>query len=181
MKNNVLIKLRCFFLFLGMRLKMFWASIVMPFKIAYGILKRCGQLIAIDKEPTSNWEKYIKRKDLENQDMLELRRSEFFSLKVKITGAFVRTTAPVMIVITLKKREKGIDEETIKTKQKEFMKSKDELFELLDSMRFYPEVPFRKDFEEKVSNWQFDDFKTSPEIEAWQKEFTEYIASLDII
>lgn len=181
MKNNVLIKLRCFFLFLGMRLKMFWASIVMPFKIAYGILKRCGQLIAIDKEPTSNWEKYIKRKNLENQDLLEFRRSEFFSLKIKITGAFVRTTVPVMFVITLKKRKEGIDDETIKTKQKEFMKSKDELIELLCSMNSYPEVSFSKELEEKISKWQFYDFKTSPEIEAWQKEFTKSIASLDII
>lgn len=181
MKNNVLIKLRCFFLFLGIRLKIFWDSITMPFKIGYELLKRCSQLIAIDRDSSNNWEKYLKKKELENQDRLKLRRTEFFSLKVKIAGAFVRTTSPVMIVIALKKREEGIDEETIKSKQKEFMKSKDELIELLGSMKFYPEVSFSKELEEKVSKWQFDDFKTSPEIEAWQKEFTEYIASLDII
>lgn len=181
MKNNVLNKLRCFFLFLGLRLKISWNSITIPFKIGYELLKRYSQLIAIEMGSSNSWEKYLKRNELENQDRLKLRRTEFFSLKVKITGAFVRTTSPVMIIIALKKREEGIDEETIKSKQKEFMKSKDELIELLGSMKFYPEVSFSKEFEEKVSKWQFDDFKTSPEIEAWQKEFTDYIASLDII
>lgn len=71
MKNNVLTKLRCFFLFLGMRLKIFWYSIIMPLKIPYELLKYCSQLIATSKDLRNvGPKKGLKRRKLEKQDKL---------------------------------------------------------------------------------------------------------------
>ena len=82
--RDVLSKWRINMIIFNMCIRNLWFNITKPFRVAYEMIKRYNELRKIDLESKDRWDRYLRKKELENKDKLELRRAEFFSLKAKI-------------------------------------------------------------------------------------------------
>ena len=111
----------------NMRIRKLWFNITKPFRVAYEMIKRYNELRKIDLESKDGWERYLRKKELENKDKLELRRAEFFSLKTKIIGAYFMTSmSEIVFIVTNEHPEEVIEESRIESSKAEFLKNKQE-------------------------------------------------------
>lgn len=170
--RDVFIKLRAKCFIFRLRLKNLVAKITEPFQIAIECIKHYWALRKIDKESNDGWEKYVKRRELERKDELNLRREQFHHLKIQLIGAFFRTS----ICAGLQEQPNEVDDS-----QKEFQKNKEELVGLLEKICDYDEITFDEKLKSGIISWEFGEFETQEELTNWVKSFSEYICFLDII
>ena len=88
------------------------------------------------------------------------------------------TSISEMVFIVSKEHpEGGIDPSKLEVK---FQKNKQELDGLIDELKKYVEIEFDSEIEMKIRNWELETFETEAELTDWQKNFSEYIGTLDI-
>ncbi len=180
--RDVLNKLRLNIMLFYARIISLWFYIINPFIVAYEIVKHYYELLKIDLESENGWENYFRKKELENNDNLELRRAEFLNLKAKIVCAYFMTSMSKIVFIASKEHPEEVIEETrIESLKAEFVKSKQELCRLINKLQRYDEISFDSEIDMKIRNWEFDDFETKAELTAWQTKFSDYFSTLDII
>lgn len=180
--RDVLSKLRINMMIFNMRIKNLWFNITKPFKVAYEVIKHYNELRKIDLESKDGWERYLRKKELENKDKLELRRAEFFSLKAKIiTAYFMTSLSEIVFIVSKEHPEEAIEESRIESSKAEFLKNKQELCSLIDELKGYDEISFDSEIDMKIRSWEFEDFETEAELTSWETKFSEYFSTLDII
>ena len=65
--------------------------------------------------------------------------------------------------------------------KQEFLNKKEELMSLVTELEAYDEITFDEEIKSGILEWEFEQYKTQDEINAWIKCFAEYIGTLDII
>lgn len=159
-------------------LKILWCKVrPQPFQIASACIKRYFELRKIDKESKDGWEKHIKIKELEGNDKLELRRTQFDALKIQLISAFLKTS----IYAESCDRLKELTNEVVEDSRKEFQKNKEELVSLLEKFCEYEEITFDEKMKSGIISWEFVKFETQEELIKWIESFSKYICTLDII
>lgn len=180
--RNVLSKLRINMMIFNMHIRNLWFNITKPFRVAYEMIKRYNELRKIDLESKDGWERHLRKKELENKDKLELRRTEFFCLKAKIIGAFFMTSmSEIVFVVSKEHPEEVIEKSHLESSKEEFVKNKRELCSLIDELKRYDEISFDSEIDMKIRSWEYEDFETEAELNSWQTKFSEYFSTLDII
>lgn len=174
--GDMMAKLRMKFSIWRLRLKFFWTEITTPFRIAAAYAKRYSELKKIDEESEDRWERHVKRRELEQKDELELRRSQFFLKKTQVIGAFFRTSMNVSCYFQFQENPTDIE-----SYRAEFLEKKAELVRLVNELDEYSEIAFDEELKKTITDWKFEQFETQEEMAAWLKRFAEYIQTLDII
>lgn len=182
--KKVLSKLRIGSYILKMRLLNLGAKITDPFKIIIFGFKRYMLLTKLDKECQDNWEKYVKIREIENKDEFDLRRQQFFSLKVQFICAFFRTSMFAGFYAVSQEKAHEVGDEflsKIDGYREDFKKEKAELIRTINEIKAYDEITFDEEIETEIITWEFEDFKTTEEITNMEKRFADYIKTLDLI
>lgn len=174
--RDVFIKLRVKYSIYRLRLKILVAKITGPFQILIAGIKRYWDLRKIEKESQDRWERYVKIRELERKDELEVKREQFYLLKTQLIGAFFRTSICARNCASLQEQPHEID-----NSPKEFQKNKEELVNLLEKVCDYDEITFDEKIKAGIIAWEFEKFETQEELNNWAKSFSEYICTLDII
>ena len=174
--KEIITKLRMMCSIWRLRLKLFWAEITAPFRFAAKYAERYSELKKIDEESEDRWERHVKLTELKQKDELELRRSQFFLKKTQVIGSFFRTAMNAECFLQF--QENPNDVEACK---QEFLRKKEELVSLVTELEVYDESAFDEEIKSGILEWEFEQYKTQDEINAWIKSFAEYISTLDII
>ena len=182
--KNVLSKLRIGCFILKMHLLIWWSKITDPFKIVVWGFKRYMLLRKIDKESQDNWERYVKIRKIESKDEFDLRRQQFFSLKVQFICTFFRTSMLAGFYALSQEHPNEVDDEflsKIDGYRDDFKKEKAELIRVVNEIKSYDEITFDEEMESKIIAWEFEDYKTTEEISEMEKRFANYINTLDLV
>lgn len=159
-----------------LQLNILWTKITKPFQIAIKCIKRYLAFRKINKESKDRWEKYVKISEYNNQDDLELRKNQFYLLKIQLIDSLFITSACAGNYVRLQEQPNEVD-----NYQKEFRKNKKDLINLLEKFCEYDEVAFDEHIKSEIIAWEFEKFKTQEERINWVKSISEYIRTIDII
>lgn len=178
--RNVLSKLRINMYIFNMRIGNLWFNITKPFRLAYKNIKYCNELRKIYSESEDGWERYLKLKELENKDLLALRRAKFSSLKTDIFCAYFLTIVAENVFIVAKEHPEEVEDVRIESSKAEFLKKKQELCSLIDELKEYDEISFDSEIDMKIRSWEFEDFETEAELNSWRNKFLEHFSTLEV-
>jgi len=174
--RDVFIKLRGKFFICRLQLKIFCSKITEPFQAAIARIKLYLELRKIDKESKDRWERHVKIREIDGKNELKFRRNQFNLLKTQLIGVFFRTCICAGCHAGLQEQPNEVD-----NFRKEFQKNKEELVGLLEKLCNYDEITFDEEIKSGIVSWEFGKFKTQEELTNWEKSFSEYICTLDII
>lgn len=116
--------------------------------------------------------------ELENRNKQQIRKYEFYSLKLKINDAYSRLIALAEIFVIF--NDLSEDKTFINNKKADFDEFKQELCNYITELKEYNEISFDSEMEKKIRNWEFESFKTEAELISWQDELSKYFAKLNI-
>ena len=182
--RDVFNKLRVKIFMCRFYVEVFLFNMMLPFKIIFECVKRYWILRKIEKESKDSWERHSRIRELKNEDKIKSRRREFFYLKAQLIGAFYNTIILPKYYVVAQESPNEISQEDLNNLPNyrvEFQKNKEELITLLKKFDSYEEINFDDKIKVGIIDWGFEDFKTSEELDNWEKNFAKYITELDII
>ena len=146
----------------------------MPFQVIFKLIKRLILLYKIDKNSSTNWERYQRIQGLKEQDELHLQKSNLKVLKSKIIGAFCRVT--IVATYSTYIEANGLLKEM---KKKEFQEKKSTLLELIKKLQKY-KISLPEEINTELNNWEFNTYSTNEALLEWSKRFLSSINTLEI-
>lgn len=180
--RNVLSKVRWKVKNFNVHIRILWFEITKPFRVAYNMTKHKRELKKIDEEYENGWDRYMKKKELENKDNLEAKQMDFALLKAEILIThFKMITSELVFVISKEYPEKTIEEGCIEFSKEEFLKNKKDLCCLINEIKTHYEISFDSEIEMKIKNWTYEEFETREELTSWKDSFSNYLSTLNVI